>query len=244
MEEYNDIQIDDFLLGRMEGSELERFNKKISLDKEFADRVKARQEIVRYIDLLGDLEMKKRVKNLHQKEINKLPKPTNGFRIIPFLKYAAAIALILVAGYWFLLQPPSGADIYQEHYQAYALNFGERSNATQDITFTAGQFYQDGIYTKALDLFQTIPKDSVSAKITLAKGICFLETNQLDEAAQSFQTLIDQQDIIYEDHARWYLALTFLKEEKIDQAKNLLRQIAEKERSFKQDEAKAVLKSL
>jgi len=244
MKEFDNNSIDDFLLGRMEESDLKEFKNKLSMDKEFANRVQQRQESVRYIDILGDLALRDRVQRLHKEAVKNLPAKKT-FSIRPFLKYAAAIAFILVAGYWFLQGPASSQDIFQNNYQAYELNFGDhRGGAPKDIAFSAGQLYANGEYKKALELFNTIPEDQMTAKVTLAKGISFLETTDYKNATIAFQKLITNKDIIYEDHAKWYLAMTFLKEEKDTEAKNLLQEIADKPGSYNQQKAKDILKKL
>ena len=75
----------------------------------------------------------------------------------------------------------------------------------------------------------------------MMSAISYMETQQWDKAIPYFQRLIDQKDVIFENHARWYLALLYFNTGKEDEAKALLRQIASTPGAYKQKEAQAIL---
>ena len=243
MKEFDEHKIDEYLLGRLKGTELTEFKNQLAMDQNFSDQVRQRQEALRYIDVLGDLALKERVKKLHTEAVKNLP-PEKRFNVISILKYAAVVVFIVAAGLWLLQGATSGADIYNDYYQAYDLNFGERGTPSEDIIAAAGRFYADRDYQNALEQFNSLPSTSISSKIILAQGISYLETNQYQKASTAFQQLIDQEDLIYEDHARWYLAMTYFKEGKEKEAKILIEQIADKSGSFNQQKAKDILNDL
>ncbi|MFK8102011.1 MAG: tol-pal system YbgF family protein [Saprospiraceae bacterium] len=243
MKEFNEDQIDDYLLGRMKKNEVQAFKNKMSKHQDFAQLVQERQVALKYVEQLGDLDLRDRVKKIHQEAIKNLP-PEQSFQIIPLLKYAAAIALIVIGGMWFLQKELSAIEVYQQYYEAYALNFGARGSADEDVLEAGGRYYSNQAYENALAQFNAIPLAKSSAKINFAKGISFLETNQFTNANAIFQQLIDQKDPIYEDQARWYLAMSYCKEGKIKEAKALFQIIATKPNSFKQKEAIAILKKI
>ena len=243
MKAFDDDKIDDFLLGRMSETELKEFKKLQSMNKEFASRVRQRQENLQYVDLLGDLALKERVKRLHKNAVKNLPAEKR-FNIIPFLKYAAVIIFIITAGLWFMQGPISGQDVFNNNYQAYELNFGDRGNNLEDITISAGQLYADGDYKKAIDLFNTIPDNQTNAKARLAKGISYLEIADFKNADIAFQKLIDDKDPIYEDHAKWYLAMSYFKSGNDAGAKILIQEIVNKPGRFNHQKAKDILEKI
>lgn len=241
MKEFNENQIDDFLLGNMQQDDLKDFESKLSTDKEFAQRVAERKEVIQYIDLLGDVALKKRIQNLHPKAVENL-NSKKSFRLIPILKYAIAALFIAAIAYWFLYTPDR--NIYDQYYQAYDLNFGNRGSTTDEIIAFGGRLYADKNYAKALEQFNALPAEAVSAKVQLAKGISYLETKQYTLAEKSFQQLIDKKDPIYEGHARWYLAMTYFKTNTPKKAKLLLQEISKADKPFNQKQAKAILELL
>ncbi len=243
MKEFNEDQMDDYLLGRMKKNEVQVFNDKISKDKAFAQRVQERQVSLKYVEQLGDLDLRDRVKKVHETAMKNLA-PEQSFSIIPLLKYAAVIALIVIGGIWFLQKELSSIEVYHKYYEAYALNFGARGSAGEELLEAGGRYYGNQEYENALAQFNAIPLAKSSAKINFAKGISFLETNQFTQANAIFQQLIDQKDPIYEDHARWYLAMSYCKEGKMKEAKILFQIIATKPNSFKQKEAIEILKKI
>jgi len=243
MKAFDDEKIDDFLLGRMEETELQEFKNLQSMNKEFASRVRQRQENLQYVDLLGDLALKERVKRLHKEAVKNFPAEKR-FNIIPLLKYAAVIIFVIVAGLWFMQGPISGQDVFNNNYQAYELNFGDRGSDVEDIAISAGQLYMDGDYKKAIDLFNSLPESQTSAKLRLAKGVSFLETADYKNAVIAFQKLIDDKDPIYEEHAKWYLAMTYFKNENDLNAKKLIQEIVNKPGSFNHQKAKDILEKL
>lgn len=244
MKEFDDKTIDDFLLGQLKGSALEEFETRLSVDQDFNEYVNLRQEAMFCIDAIGDLALRERVNTLHKEAVKRNPlKEKEPFRIVLLLKYAAAVLVIVVVGLWFL-QDSSDPNIYDNYYEAYELNFVYRGNPSEDIITAAKRFYSDGDYQEASEQFGLISPDSFTVKMSLAQGISYLETSQFEKAILSFQKLINQKDPIFESHARWFLAMTYFKEGKTKEAKDIIEQIANTAGSFKQQEAKNILKEL
>lgn len=75
-------------------------------------------------------------------------------------------------------------------------------------------------------------------------GISYLELNNLERAKLAFQSIIDEQDVIFYDQALWYKALAELKSNNVNEAKNLLVEIAKDEYSDHFDDANKLLNSL
>lgn len=243
MKEYNENQIDDYLLGRMLPAETLDFENKLGMDKEFAQQVEARKKIIRYVDVLGDAALKERVSRLHEQAVKDLPK--RQATRLPIIRYAAAVLLLLIATYFVFRWYAPPQDLYLAYYQAYELNVDNRAGGTQNEQLAlVGRLYADGQYKDVLVQLESLPDSLHNTKITLARGISYLETAQYEAAIPVFQILIDAKDPIYEEHARWYQALAYLKVDDIKTAKKLFRQIADQDRSFKQSEAKEILMQL
>jgi len=81
-----------------------------------------------------------------------------------------------------------------------------------------------------------------SPKIILAEGCEQYLNNQIEEAIQTFRKVINgNHSFAYENDANWYLALCYLKQDKPEKAKPVLRQLKQSDYG---DRAKKILKQL
>ena len=73
------------------------------------------------------------------------------------------------------------------------------------------------------------------------QGLCALELNKSEVAAESFQTVIAEGDYAYSLHAKWYLSLLYLKTEQHQKAKLLFEELAENP-NFYAERSRKILK--
>jgi len=135
-------------------------------------------------------------------------------RLLPFAALAAAAALLLFVFNPFANQvsPTQLADQYFESYSTGTL-MGEEDNLLAN-----------------------------SPKALLEKGSKQYQDNQLKEAIQTFKKIALNNSLIYENKANWYIALCYLKLNKPEAAKPVLRQL--RQSSDYKDKAKIILKNL
>ncbi len=167
-----------------------------------------------------------------------------------YVRIAAASVVVIVALGLFLnyilSRPADGTELFQRYYETPVLSVTVRSNAELDNLFhDAIIHYNNGEFTDALSLFeQVIEKDNSNMKAHLATGISHIEINQTKEAEESFETVIQHKDNLYVDRAEWFLALCYLKLNDLDNARQQFDTIAKNDLSYKQNEAKRILKKL
>nr|MDA3952788.1 hypothetical protein [Bacteroidales bacterium] len=89
-------------------------------------------------------------------------------------------------------------------------------------------------------VLQTRKKD-MAAK--LYSGITYLEEEKYQKAKTSFDNIISNNNNLFIEQAKWYLALCYLKTEKIEDAQVILSEIV-KEESYYKEMAVGVLKDL
>lgn len=115
-------------------------------------------------------------------------------------------------------------------------------NAASDQTKTLNailQYINQKQYQNALDLLTTLPPN---AQVLELQGICYTDLKQYDAGISSFKTLIESPNADNKDVVRWRLALTYLLNQQIAEAKEVLQQIINKQEPHSDDAAKLLKK--
>jgi predicted Zn-dependent protease len=89
----------------------------------------------------------------------------------------------------------------------------------------AYEAYDNGHYQAAAQLFEQIVKDNDDAIAQLCLGNAYLAQNDLAHAEKTFTDMLARHSDLL-TQAKWYLALTFLKENKLERAKSVLWEIS------------------
>ncbi len=234
---HNYEQITDYLNGTLTGNDLRDFEAKLQADTAFAEVVNIYREIetsmaAKYQHSTQNAELKSTLDTLNQKYFNSTAatqatdKPSKGkvanMRIKGFVIAAVSAAAILLL-MW--LSPWQQENLFDQYYQPTALNLTERGTSN-DLT-TAEQAYEAQDYTTALPAFeQHLASHPEATNIHIALGNCQLNTGQMEQAVATFQQIADGGSI-YASEADWYLAMTYLKLEKVEQAKVVFEKIPE-----------------
>lgn len=204
--------IDEYLLNRLEGKDLQAFEQLLAQDESLMKEVIERRQLLSAMDMVGDLQMKERVRRIHLAEMGRGDrKPVN----TNTRKWLFALVLVLIASLaaWWALRPKpqTPAQLYAQYYQPYDLNFGTRSTDASQALAEAGGLYKSGKYAEALPVFeQALVASPNDSKARLALGICQLELGQYDQALLQFNALLDANDPLFGEQARWYAALAKL----------------------------------
>jgi tetratricopeptide (TPR) repeat protein len=238
--------IDDYLLNRLEGAELEAFEKQLTQDQALADEVAQHRKLMAAVDVLGDLSMKERVRKIHYTEMNR-PDPTQTPNKTRKWAIVTVLVLLTAFGLWTMLRPKqqAPAQLYAAYYEPYNLNFGSRSTESEQILAEAGGLYKSSNFAQALPLFeQALSTDPADSKARLALGICQLELGQYDQALAQFNGLMDANDPLFGEQAQWYAALTKLRQGDIAGCKALLEGVVSNKDSQFYEKAKELLNSI
>ncbi len=233
-------KIEAYLMGKLKGKELSEFKKQLKNDAPLAEEVKIQRQLIEQVESMGALKMKDQLLVIKEQLQNRRRRL---IRSMIGLVAAAAIALIFV-GSQFFGDTVTSQDLFGQHYQAYQLPFGSRAEGQEEI-HRIGTFYHTRKYEQALPLLQQVlaenPNDSRSR---LAIAICQLELQQIEEAQQSLQVLIDREDPLYLDQAHWYMALAALLQDQVATCRKHLILLSGNPRSTRFKEAQELLKQL
>lgn len=186
------------------------------------------------------LQERKKMKVQFQ-EIEK-PKSVPKFKI---WYVAASILLILTIALWLNLNTANQEKLYAKYYQTFPnieapSTRGESSESIAEKAFYAydsENFEQAGIlFTK---LYETEKKDYV----LFYRGITQMETKKYNEAILIFNECIKNASSKYNDNAKWYLALCYLRTNETAKCKNILLELKQNENQTG-IQAKKLLKEL
>ena len=106
---------------------------------------------------------------------------------------------------------------------------------------TAIDYYKQYDFTKAITYFDLVKAEVPAYQIDFFKVICYMSLKEpnLDEALKQFNLVITT-DNDYNQQARWYKAIVFLKQKNLVSARQILEEIVDN-KSYNYLEAKKIL---
>jgi tetratricopeptide (TPR) repeat protein len=239
IERYNSGEMSDtekqWFLKELEGNE--KLRNEVDLRKR-TDEILMKQDVISLRNKLSEIERQR----------NEVKSPQKDSRRSVFIKYAAVVAgLVLIGSLVFLPGKKLSSDeIVKQYYKAYNPPSNQRSaQSASDADFTlALEFYNTHDYNKAAVLFNKVLENQPNDMQTvLLIGVSNYEEKKYPEAKQSFGKVIDDNNNLYVDQARWYLALCYLNTGEKEKAIQLFDEIS-KESGTYQNDAKKIVKGL
>jgi TolA-binding protein len=162
-------------------------------------------------------------------------KPRSFYRMFSI---AASIILLAVAGYFFLRPNLTASDVADMNFEVFEGNIVRGGGSVSDASVyeRAKKFYAEKKYEQAAPLFDQV--DSIQARYCSANSYYVL--GKYDLAAERFREVIRMGDGYAED-AEFGLAMTQLKQNKVDDARKVLEEMSKDERHNYHLKAKAAL---
>lgn len=170
------------------------------------------------------------------------------FRKILYASAAACFAIIMVTSISLLSIKPKHEVLFSNHFNPYQLIGETRSAGTgnnNSISAIANSYYDKKQYSNAIEDLTAYLKsnpDDILAKLLLASA--YLETNNAHLAEPILEKIVASNiEAHYKEIGKWYLALTILKQGRVDDVKKILTDI-ETENGFYSSRARSILNSL
>lgn len=143
-----------------------------------------------------------------------------------WMAIAASVVVIAALSLYFLLNSkPSAEKLYADYAQHTPLNIQLRGSALDSLAEKAAFEFNNKNYGNALPVIEKYllqQPDDIQMKFALA--ISYLETEKYSEAQKIFTAIANGQTA-YADAAKWYLALTALKQKDVTGCRNNLNNI-------------------
>jgi tetratricopeptide (TPR) repeat protein len=239
--------IERYIAGEMGEEERNWFSKELNGNENLRSEIELRRKTDLVLKDKGSISLRNKLSEIEKKRKNtgvvkgKAKGPA-------YIRYAAVLAAVLVVGSIFLYRGKNtGNDELISHfYKPYEPPAGQRSGQTSvnpDFTL-ALEFYNTSDYENAALFFSKVvesnPKDM---QAVLMDGVSNFEDKKYPEAKSSFRTVIDDNNNLFIETAKWYLALCYIKTGENDKAIIQLKAVREDGGTYSKDAGK-ILKRL
>lgn len=238
IERYNALEMSDserqWFLMEMEGNE--QLKKEVDLRRQTDDILK-KQAVMSLRHKLSEIDRdrfeRKRSRTLSRMSV---------------IRYAALFAGVVVVTSLILFsgQSLTSEEIVSQFYKSYEAPSAQRSvNSEANPNYILGlKYYNDRDYSNAASQFaKVLESNPYDMQSHMLSGVSSMEEKQYNEAKISFNTVIDDNNNLFIESARWYLALCYVKTEDKERASQLLLLIKNDGGLYSKD-AKKVLRKL
>jgi len=169
-------------------------------------------------------------------------------RRLALLRYAALFTGVAIIGSLILFtgRTLTSEEIVNQFYKSYEAPSSQRSSATEASTdYILGlQYYNAKDYRNAASQFaKVLERNPDDMQTHMLSGVANMEEKQYNDAKKSFTTVIDDNNNLYIESSRWYLALCYIKTEENSRASQLLISIRDDGGIYSKD-AKKILRKL
>lgn len=155
---------------------------------------------------------------------------------------AAAIAvMIVVVGYFLVrtLSMPPGEKLFLSFYEPKQVSNSEIPTVNNELSIALTS-YENEEYTKAEALFEKLESENASDFTRLYLGLSQLAIDRPEKAIPTLSLISQESDFFLE--ANWYMAMGFLKLNKLDEAERHLQITASNHNSYSDKASEILLK--
>lgn len=232
MHDQDDL-IEKKLDGTLTATEAERFERLLRTDPAFAQAYATQQEMVSVL-------RQHHKKQLHQQlEVGYQQFQSRRRQSRPYYYGAAAVLLLVITAWWW--KSTFHERLFATYYQPYEVTVFRRPSVSLDNQATV--YYSQGRYAEAVPLLQSLrDTDQQLHYWALLLGNAYLQLDSLSQARQQLER-VSNASVEYSQYARWYLALSYLKDANVTEARTDLQRIARQPGLF-QKKAQQLLKEL
>lgn len=244
-----DLQlIDRFLLDGLSHHELAEFNKRLGSDPAFAQLLKEEKRLRKGIEYSSLKQMAQTLEQL-EASLSKEEKTTISMATTSWwsgagLKIAASILLLVSASaviYYFLRNdhPTDPRVAFEDHFKPSASSdffpVTRGSEAPADLVDSAFRQYDAGNFKEALILFHQIPASQQDDVLQFYIANAALANGDTKQALPILKALSQNKESVIHFSAVWYLALCYLKDNNLGDARVTLNELKTVNNSYQQE---------
>ena len=227
-------KIERYLDGEMNQEEIKAFKLSLKTDKKLQRKLKTQEEIRKALKEEDIMQLRELMGKTMQQPVKKR---------FSVHKIAIIFLPLLILGGWLLnhFTSETTADLFQAYYSPYESISSSRSASwysfENESIWNAMQAYSKKQYDEAAEIFASIETHEIdNPDIQLQKACSFLQSNREQEAIKILKKIAKSKHPLFAQKAKWYLALAFLKNDQIEEAKVILTEISHSNH-YKQKEA-------
>lgn len=233
--------IERYNAGEMNETEKLWFEKELEGNRDLRDEVVLRKSTDRVLEDMDSMILRNKLRDIEKKRSERISVPHSGKNLI--FRNAAVFAGFLMIASYFIFNGNSLSDdeIFNRYYKSYEITTASRSaeGITNSDYIMAMEYYNVHDYRNAALYFnKVLINDPKYIESTMLKGVSNFEGKNYPEAQISFSEVIEDNNNLFIEDARWYLALCHIKTNDMDKAVNQLKLIGKSESIYSRDARK------
>jgi tetratricopeptide (TPR) repeat protein len=209
--------IERYLADEMSEDEKLSFEKKLEGNETLRAEVELRKKTEAILRRQDILNLRSKLTSIEQ-NARKKEATVRTMRVTTpvVLRYAAAVAVLAVLGSVVIFNDThvTSDELVSRYYQKYEAPSSQRSGNTmssEDFSL-AMEFFNTNDFASAATMFRkVVEKDPLDMQSQLLNGVSNFEDKKYPEAKESFVNVIDNNNNLFIETARWYLALCYIK---------------------------------
>jgi tetratricopeptide (TPR) repeat protein len=228
----NLVIVDRYLEGSLSVQERTAFEERLMHDEILQQQV-ADMKLIR----AGIMQASRKVALEKLKALEETLPPVNQSRLnLGYSTWLQAAAVLLIGLLAYIFWPISvdEQELFATHFEPYPniIMPTVRSVVENDSTVKAQAFraYDQQDYVLAIQLFEKLSVQDEAVLLYL--GNSYLASGQPDNALLLFEKVLNNYDV-FDEQAEWYVAVTYLKLEEREKAKEALQKVVARESSYK-----------
>lgn len=214
------IRFEHYLANEMTSEEKTIFEEQLRNDTSFNESFTLYKETTQFLEhqfSKETIDFKENLKSISNQHFTE-KKETKVITFKPWY-YAVAATIVVVIGMWMMMQNDPSYSDFNQHETAV---FVERSDSNENLKL-AQEAFNNKDYKKAVAAFDKI-QDFRKPELQYFYAIALIETNDFTKA-ELFLDQLRGGNSVYKDKATWYLALSYLKQDKKAECKSTLKEI-------------------
>ena len=221
-------KIERYLGGEMEPGERTDFEAELSLNEELRNDFELYNSINKTMSAPpNENELRETLQQMNKKYFaGEAVVKTGAFK--KWLAVAASLVLLISVGFYFLFpSKPSTEKLYAEFAVHDVLTIQQRGSADDSLAAEAAGKFNDKHYHEALPLLQKyLQQKPADIQVKFSLAVCYLETGAYPGAEKIFMETATGQTA-YAEAAKWYQALTSLKQKDVLKCRTYLQSISQ-----------------
>lgn len=231
----NETLINKYFEKSLSEEEQKQFDSLMKTDIDFAQEVAFQKKVKKAITLNERSDLKNKLQSFE----------TSKPKVKSFKIWYVAASIVLLCGIGFYFAQNATSVIYDDYFQSYPNIVAPtvRGEMKEDSKSEAFFEYDNGNYKKSLELFSKI-YDSENVDYALFyKGLSLMELEKTKDAIVTFKQFDLSKNNAFTPFVKWYLALSYVKENQKEKAIPLLKSLTETDNP-QQEMAKKLLSEL
>lgn len=240
----NDLDlIEHYLDGSLSDTERLAFEERVRSEAELRVQVEEMKVIREGIVRASRKEVLKSLKEL-EATLPEVEAPIIPLWRTTWLQVAAGISLLALCVYLLWPRTQEPAQLFAEYFEPYPniIMPTVRGVVENDSTVKAQAYraYDQQNYAEAIRLFEAVQQKDEGVLLYL--GNSYLANGQPEKALPLFEKVLNNYDV-FDEQAEWYVAVSYLKLEEREKAREALQKVVARESSYK-SKAQLILEKL